>query len=144
MNPIHGSDPGAEQEHLDEFRFLFEDLHHASAAHPAPRVLDEYVRGIRPKGPDAQGWQSHAVSAHLGLCPTCRVHVERLRRQRIRLLGRERTHPWRPAYQYLGIILLISGLLAVYSFMRSPPGELPPAGPGGHVESPSSGLARLR
>ena len=131
MSLTEGSDLKLEREQLEEFRFLFDGLQHASAVHPPQEVLDEYVRGVRPKGIDSQLWQSQAVSAHVGGCDSCRLHVQKLRRKQwITQLRHTSIDAWkgfwrdaarsRRAYQYLGILVLIIGLLTVYSFMRNP------------------------
>ncbi|OGF54146.1 MAG: hypothetical protein A2Z21_07175 [Candidatus Fraserbacteria bacterium RBG_16_55_9] len=154
MSRTPGNDPKGE--HLEEFQFLFSGLQHASLVHPPQNILEEYVRGIRPKGTDSQGWQSHAVSAHVGLCPTCGQKVERLRhkqqtRQTIHTLSEAWSRfwrgaaRWRRAYQYVGILVFITGLIVVYSFMRGPSGGIDhtPQAPGDSTDS-SGGLARLR
>ena len=157
MSLTQGNDPNAEGERLEEFRSLFADLHYASMIHPARHILEEYVRGVRPRGPNPQAWQNHAISAHVGICHACGHYVEELRQtQQARQARRTFTEAWnqfwrgathwRRAYQYMGIVLLIGGLIAIYPLLRPPPPPPPPppVGPGSTIDSPSSGLARLR
>jgi len=131
-----------EGEHLEEFRFLFERVPQAAQAeHPPLPALAEYARGLRPAGIDPQGWETHAISAHVALCSSCRRKLTGIRRrERLRawireparlgqrLLGEER---WRRAYQYLGLLLLVGGIFLVYSLWQGttiepPAGERPP------------------
>jgi len=142
MNRKGKHNPRIEREQLKEFKFLFEDLHRATAVHPPKHILEEYLRGVRPKGIDFQGWQSHAVSAHVGICPSCRLQVARLRTQRrIEQLRRTPIDVWRDflrdvavrrrAVQYFGILVLISGLIAAYYSITSQEPRIgqPPATP---------------
>ena len=131
-----------EGERLEEFRFLFERVPQAAQAeHPPLPALVEYARGLRPAGIDPQGWETHAISAHVALCSACRRKLNGIRRrERLRALirgparlgqrlwGEER---WRRAYQYLGLLLLVGGIFLVYSLWQGttiepPAGERPP------------------
>jgi hypothetical protein len=120
-----------EKEDLGEFRFLFQGLQDAISVHPPQHILKEYIRGARPKGIDSQGWQSHSVSVHVGICPSCQLQLKRLRRhQSIEQLRRTPIELWRNflpsalsrrAAQYLGILVLMVGLIAVYYFLKPEP-----------------------
>lgn len=139
MSPTQDNNP--EEERLEEFRFLFRDLHPASAIHPPQSILAEYIRGIRRKGIEPQGWQSHAISAHIALCPSCQFKADRLRRrERVGQIWTRATR-WRPAYLYLGIVLLISGIVAIILW---PPDSVGPPVKGPGDVTDSSGLAQLR
>lgn len=146
----------AESEQLEEFEFLFKDLQKAPAIHPPRQILEEYARGLRPEGIDPEGWHAHAISAHLGFCRSCQLESIRLRRvRRLEQLLRlpldawkqfwQGTTRWRRAYQYIALLVLISGLLTAYFMLQSPvlPPEIPPGAPPPATESPVSGLARL-
>ena len=65
---------------MEEFLFLFEDVDKAVAIHPPQEVLREYVTGERPAGIDPKGWQSQAISVHLGLCLPCRCAQDAITR----------------------------------------------------------------
>ncbi|GEM_PF-3425140 len=129
-----------EGEHLEEFRFLFEGVSQAARAeHPPLPALVEYARGLRPAGIDPQGWGTHAISAHVALCSTCRRKLNGIRRrERLRALlgGPARLGPrggwgqerWRRAYQYLGILLLVGGIFLAYSLWQGTTVEPPPGG----------------
>lgn len=130
MSHTGKNDPQEERESLEEFKFLFEGLQHAAAVHPPRPILEEYIQGARPEGIDINGWHSHVVSAHIGLCSSCRLEVARLRRQQS--IERHRRAPievWRGflqglanqrrAVQYVGILVLIGGLIAVYSMTQT-------------------------
>lgn len=138
-----------EEEHLEEFRFLFERLSQAAQAeHPPLTALTEYARGHRPAGIDPQGWETHAISTHVALCSACRRKLRGIRRrERLQalilgparwgrqLLGEER---WRRAYQYLGLLLLVGGIFLVYSLWQGttiepPKGDRPPPPAGEHT-----------
>lgn len=138
MSPTQDNNP--EEERLEEFRFLFRDLHPASAIHPPQSILADYVRGIRQKGIEPQGWQSHAISAHIALCPSCQFQVDRLRRKaRVGQIWTRATR-WRPAYLYVGVALFISAMVALILW---PPDVGPPvSGPGDVTDS--SGLAQVQ